>query len=535
MDSIGASASSELVLRDYARIIWRRKWIIVVAVILLTAGSQLITRFFVTPKYQSSTEILQRQSGIDKVLFGSELFQRLSNPERNIQTAAELVLSPEVTQAVNKKLANRLSGADAALFIKVSPVEKADMLEITAIHSDPALAADVANIFAEEYIAWRQKVDRDVVRQATEPIQDQLATFSSDQQESASYKVLKDKLETLKLIEAMQIGNLEVVKTASIPSAPASPQPLRTGLIALLIGLFSGVGMVLALDQFDTKVRSTDEVVDRIKKPVLATIPVFLNKNGSIATLSQPTGPCSEAYRLLKTNLGYTEPDRVIKSILVTSPEPGDGKSTTVANLAVTMARAGKKVIVLEADWRRPTLAKYFNLPEAAGVTNALSGNCSLPDILQTIEADRMIISASKKIGEKNVVLADGGIHSLDGTKPIYFATAGPIPPNPGELAASEKLGTLIMEAGSYADIVLVDAPPLGVVGDAASIASKVDGVVFVVKLAKTAKRSLGMMQSFMDTVPATILGLVITDFNTAGTYYRNYGGYYYQEYGKQS
>lgn len=528
MDTLTDKADpSELDIRDYLNVIWRRKWVIVASLVLVTAVTLAVTLFLITPKYKSTTEILQKQSGLDKVLLGSEIFQQLSSqPEREIQTAAELVKSPEVISAVSNKLGDRLAGQDPASFVETKPVSKADIIRITATNADSQLAADIANTFAAEYIGWRQRVDRDVLLQARAPIESQLTSVPPEEQESASYQVLKDKLETLKLIEAIQVGNMEVVKSATASSLPVSPKPLQTGAIALFIGLISGIGIAFLMEHLDTKVRSTDEVVKHVEKPILTTVPMT-SENGALATLSQPLGACSEAYRVLKTNLGYIEPDREIKSIMVTSPEPGEGKSTTVANLAITMARAGQKVIVLEADWRRPMLAKYFNLEDAAiGTTNALSGNCTLRETLQMIEAKDLVISGNDGYRHEYAA-AELGPQSLDGVKPIYCATAGPLPPNPGELAASDKLGSLIDEASEYADVVLVDAPPFGVVGDAASMASKVDGTLLVVRLAKTSKRSLNLIQQFIDSIPSNVLGLVVTDANAGGTYSYHYGGYY--------
>lgn len=518
---------SELDIRAYLNVIWRRKWVVVASLGLVTAVTMAVTLFFITPKYQSSTEILQRQSGLDRALLGSDLFQQLgSQPERELQTAAELIKSPEVLLAVREKLGTRLAGQDLDNSVQAKPVSKANMINITVTNADPLLASDIANAFAAEYIAWRQQVDKDVLLQARAPTEAQLASVPPEEQESASYRVLKDKVETLKLIEAMQVGNLEVVKPATVSTVPVSPKPFRTGAMALFVSLIGGVGIAFGMEHLDTKVRSTDEVSKRVGTPILATVPVVANMNGSLITLSHPLGACAEAYRMLKTNLGYIEPDKEIKTIMVTSPEPGEGKSTTIANLAITMARAGQKVIVIEADWRRPKLDKYFKLESTIGITNALSGNCSFREALQMIDAKDLVISGNNGYEPQRAYEQDP--QSLDGVKPIYCATSGPIPPNPGELASSDKLRTLIDEASQYADFVLIDAPPFGVVGDAASIAANVDGVVMVVRLAQTAKRSLGLMQNFMDSVPSKILGLVITDANAGGTYSYNYGGYYY-------
>ena len=522
MENLKSSGNSQLLLQ-YLMIIWRRKWLILIFSILVTAIFVGATLLFETPKYQSTTELLQRRSGLDKALLGSDLFQQSYQPDRDIQTAAELVASPAVSAAVQISLGDQLSGTNASSYITTGLVKKADILSITATADDPQLAANIANSYANEYIKWRRNVDHDLLQQARTPIEAQIASTPSEQQETSSYRVLKDKLETLKLVEAMQTGDMEIVKPAVSSSTPVSPKPVQTGFIAFIASFFFAIVAALFLDQLDTKVRNTEQIIESLDKPILAIVPKFIS-NGSLVTLSNPSSASSESYRLLKTNLGYIEPDSDIKTIMISSPEPGEGKSTTIANLAVTLARAGQRVIIIEADLRRPTLSKYFNLDNSIGLTNVISGSSSLREALQMIEADDLAISVTNMDGSTG---RDTSIMGASGVKPIYCVTSGPLPPNPGELAASEKLGLLINEASEYADVVLIDAPPMGVVGDAASIASKVDGIVMVVRLSQTSKKSLVMINNFIETMPSNILGLVVTNSSAAGSGSYEYGGYY--------
>lgn len=514
-------------IHEYLSVFWRRKWIIILSVLMVTSVAVLYALMYATPQYQSSADVLQRRTGLDKVFLGSDLFAEPSyQPERGLQTSAELVKSPEVTDAVREKLGNEFDGRDLSTMIEVSPVKQTDIIRITATDSDPQTAALVANTYAAEYMNWRQSADQAVLRQAQTPIEAQLAAMPEEERRSNAAQILREKLESLRIIETVQASTLEVVKEATPAQVPFSPRPLRMGIIAFLSSLLLGVSVALLVDRFDNRVRTMDEIMSHTgEKPVLASVPKPPSStNGSLVTLTDPTGLCSEAYRLLKTNLGYVEPDSDIRSILFTSADAGDGKTTTIANLAVTMARSGKRVIVLEADLRRPVLSYYMGLSMKTGLTNAIADKCPLKDVLQIVDAEHLVISVDDTAGD----MADQKvIVSSNGVKPIYFATCGPLPPNPGEMAASEKLGSLISEARQYADIVLVDSPALGAVGDAASMASRVDGVVFVVKMAKTPKKSLETLRrNFMDTIPSKLLGVVIT--NATKPVRRNDSYYYY-------
>jgi len=514
-------------LRHYLYVLWRRKWIVILSVILITAAVFGITNFLLVPQYQSSSELLHRRSGLDKVLLGSDVLQdSINQPERDLQTAAELVLSPEVVQAVKIRLGDRLNGRDPATMVEVNLVSKADILRITATDSDPRLAADVANSFAEEYIAWRRQVDQDVLQRARASVEVQMGALTSEQQQSETYTVLRDKLETIQLIEFIQTGNLEIVKEAIPAEAPSSPKPFRSSAIGLFLSLVGGMGLAVMINQFDTKIRNIDEIRNEVDKPILATIPdaESVSDKRSLSTINHPSGPSAEAYRILKTNLGYADPDRNLKSILVTSTESGEGKSTLVANLAVTWARAGKRVIVLDLDLRRPKIHRYLDLGNNAGVTNVMAGEYDLKNVVQAVSSSDLVPASQE--GTNDTGPAGGSLNN--NVKPIYCVTSGPIPPNPGELVVSEKMTKLITEACHYADIVIIDSPPLGIVADAAGLASKVDGIVMVTKIGQTSKGSLHTINDFIESVPGNVLGLVLTNARAGRGY--DYKYHYYQK-----
>ncbi len=508
--------------REQVGVIWRHKWLVLLSVVIITTVATGATILFSTKQYQSSTEILQQDSGLDRALMGSQMFQNPGDqPERYLATAAELVVSQPVNTTVSKALGNRLAGRDPASMVSVSVVSQADILKITATDHDPQLASDVANSYANNYIAWRQQTDNSILQQAEVPIQAQLSNMTPDQQQGSTYNSLNNKLQTLKMLQTIQTGNLQIVNKAVPAASPSSPRPMRIGLLAFFSSLIFAFGAVFTVEMTDKRIRSSDEITSRVDKPILASIPFLRSADRELETLSNPAGPASEAYRILKTNLSYMEPDNEIKSIMISSSEPNDGKSTTIANLAVTLARGGKKIIVIEGDLRRPTLADYLDLSNSIGVTNVISGISNLRESLQMIEARELSNQITNDNFDNDQLFAQ-----LNGTKPIYCVTSGPIPPNPGEMVASEKMSAIIDEAAGHADLVLVDAPPLLAAADATSIASKVDGAILVVKLNSTAKKSLNVIDDFISTVPCKVLGVVVTNapgFNS----YKKGNGYY--------
>ncbi len=509
--------------REQIGVIWRHKWLVILSVFIITTVATGATMIFSTTQYQSSTEILQQDSGIDRALIGSSIFQNPGDqPERYLDTAAELVVSPNVNAAVSKDLGSQLGGKNPSSLVSVSVVSQADILKITATDHDPKLAADIANSYANNYIAWRRQSDGAILKQAEVPIQAQLANMTPDQTPGSAYNTLNDKLQSLKMLQSIQTGNLEIVNQAVPATSPSSPKPVRTGLLAFFSSLVFAFGAVFTVEVTDKRIRQSNEITTRVEKPILASIPAYRARDGQLETLLNPAGPGSEAFRVLKTNLSYMEPDSEIKSIMISSAEPNDGKSTTVANLAITLARGGKKIIVIEGDLRRPVLADYLDLNNSSGITNIISGNSNLRESLQIIEAQEL--SNQNLINDS--VETNQLFGGLNGTKPIYCVTSGPLPPNPGEIVASEKMSTIIADAAKYADLVLVDAPPLIAAADATSIAARVDAAILVVKLDATAKKSLGAINDFIATVPCKVLGLVVTNAPGFNSYKKNYGYY---------
>lgn len=509
---------------EYLGIIWRWKWMVVLTVVLITALAILLPFFFIAPKYESSTQLLQRRLGLDEAFVGTAVFQEDSSaPERSIDTSIALIKSPEVSAAVMDRMGVRLGSAqsdDLIGFINVKADKNVEIIEIRATYTDPVIAADIANAFAEEFVNWKLKIDKDVLTQARIPIEQQIDSIPVNQRNTTDYSVLLNKLETLKLSESLLVGKTQVINKAQPSYDQVSPKPVLNGLLAFITSIFLGIGLVIAIDLFDKTIRNVEYITSRIDVPVLANIPREPKTNGTLVTISHSDGSNSEAYRLLKTNLRYLNPDKKTKTILVTSPGPFEGKSTTISNLAVTLARGGYKVTALELDFRRPSLAKHLHLKDVPGITNVIAGTHKLEEVIQAVPAkDLMITRDHVPVNEKQKIAV------AEGLRDVFCLVSGPIPPNPGELVASEIISKIILETGENSDYVLIDTPPLGVVGDAASIAPIVDGVIVIIRMGYTKKSSFSILQETMKNLPANLLGFVITDADIASASYSS--GYY--------
>ncbi|HDZ79204.1 MAG TPA: hypothetical protein ENH39_07865, partial [Gammaproteobacteria bacterium] len=311
---------------SFLEVTWRRKWILIITVFSITSIAVGVTLLFSTKQYQSTTDLLQRRSGLDEMILGTALFQE-TYPDRELETTADLVMSPQVIDDVTASLGDRVKDISVASMTQVNTTRMSNIVKITSTSPDPQLAADVANSFATSYIDWRREVDQGVLQQARQSIEAELRSIPESQQGSSRYQNLNKQLETIESMEVLQTGNLEIVKPATASSTPSSPQPIRTGFIAFLISIIIGVGLMFLIERLDTSVRDTDEVSESLEKPILSIVPKIPSvNNGQLLTISKPSSIYSEAFRLLNTNIGYINPDNKAKSILISSSHANEGK-----------------------------------------------------------------------------------------------------------------------------------------------------------------------------------------------------------------
>ena len=293
---------------------------------------------------------------------------------------------------------------------------------------------------------------------------------------------------------------------ATAPDGPIEPQPLRSAILGFGIGLFAGIGLAFLLEQFDTRLRRAEEVADLLRQPILARVPRLSReqvKSPTLVTLSHPGDRVSEAFRLLRTNLTFMDVDGTARSIVVTSSLQGEGKSVTVANLAVTLALGGKKVVVVDADLRRPRQHRLFNLPNETGASSVAVGGASLP--MSTLRP----VDVVSPDGDGTADFASWAA-ARSGVTKLWVLTAGPIPPNPGEIVASQRFSAMLKTLSAEADLVLIDSPAMLAVGDTAALASEVDGLVFLVDMEQARRPVLQAAADQLYRLPCTMMGLVV-------------------------
>jgi len=256
------------------------------------------------------------------------------------------------------------------------------------------------------------------------------------------------------------------------------------------------------VEYIDDTIKDPDEIDELIGAAVLGTVPCFSQDDPMLVTRAEPKSALIEAFQTIHANLNFASVDQEVNSLVITSAGPSEGKSFVSANLALTMARQGKQVIVVDADLRRPTLHKRFGIDNAEGLTTVLASDRSVEEVLVTTE-----------------------------TEGLRILPSGPIPPNPVELLASDKMMELCQALANKADLVIYDTPPIVMVSDAPTLASQSDGVLLVIEQGSTSKRLVTEVRDILTRAHARTIGVVLNKVTRqAGHYYYSYYySYYYQ------
>ncbi len=539
------SAKTEgLGLRDYVAVLRRRLWVIVVVTLVVTLAA-----FFLawrhTPQYEASTQLLYEQqinvadplsgtSGVDTNALALE-----------VDNMGTLVNSPEV-RTIAVQLAPSLASAQYGVTAEPktgtsqsSGTVTVSGATVTAQSPKAAVAALAANTYAQAIIQLRQEHERASIQQAIKVIQDELQAYNTAAlRQSADYILLQQRRHDLKILSATVTGDFTVVTPAAAPSAPFSPRPLRSGVLGFGVGLFVGIGLAFLLQQFDNSVQSREEVSQLLRLPLLGQIPVLSKSavaDGHVVTLEDPGSQGAEAFRMVRSNLEFLTVDGGYSTIMLTSCVQGEGKTLTLCNLAVTLALAGKRVVVVDCDLRRPRVHRVFDLPNKVGVSTVVSGQSKLVGSLQSVVVNPAVASAHDGSGMEHAVApakldfgAEGLGQPVNGARPVsmYVLTSGPMPPNPGEVCASRGLATMLSHLGGQPDVVLIDTPAMLAVGDTAALANKVDGLLFLVDMHVSKRSTLHEAMDRLEQMPCRKLGLIVARQHR-GDGYDSYPHYY--------
>ncbi len=342
------------------------------------------------------------------------------------------------------------------------------------------------------------------------PLESQQARLLADVRTAQkTYDDLLTQYQIARIAESADGATVRVVDVAPLPTYAVAPNRKRAVIMAMLLGLALGVGLAVGLDRLDDSVKSPDELPTRFQLPVLGQIPAIrVSEKQARADMPlsrlvshvDPRSVVAEAYRSLRTNISFARAQSRARTLVLTSPGPADGKSTTVANLAITFAQQGQRTLLIDADLRRAVLDKTFSVPRTPGLTEVIVGVSPLANAVHKTTVENLFVMAS-----------------------------GQLPPNPSELLGSDRMREVLAEARETFDVVLFDSPPLLAVTDAAVLSTMVDGAILVVRVGSTRREAVRRAAAHLRAVHSRVLGAVLNDIDaSSGGYYGGYGYYAY-------
>ncbi len=478
-------------VRAYLRVLWRWKLLVAAFVVVIPVATYVYVSS--KPKVYAASTLLQVQAlAVDTSLFGTE---QPAPQAQTLLSAARLVTTTAVAQTAAQELGEpRATGRALLGGVTATADVQADFITIAARAATARRAAAVANAFAEAVVKTRTNQAVGRLNATIGKVEEQLDRITGDTATARDgRKQLSEQLQRLRALRAAQGNNARIVEPAIASATPVAPRVTRTVVLAGIVALLLAFGAVVLAQGADRKIRDPSELEELSGRPLLSAVP-------RSAFGDEPNdGAAEEAFQTLRASLTYFNVDREISSVLITSPAQGDGKTTVATNLARAMARAGKDVILVDADLRRPQVAWRFHVPGAAGLGGVLVGETGLQQAFVEPEADTLA----------------GRLRVLP---------AGPPPPNPSELLASQRMTRLVEKLADLCDLVIIDSTPLLTVSDSLPLVEVVSGTVLVARINETSKDAVKRLQSVIANAGGTLLGTVATGAAATALY----GGYGY-------
>jgi capsular exopolysaccharide synthesis family protein len=503
-------------LREYLAPLLRQKRLVILVTLLVLAAAAAYT-FTRTPVYKATATVLLKPTGVNLVELGALGSEKLVN----LETESQLVKSTAVATDAAAELGTGATPSEALKRVSVTVVPDSQTLEISYSDPDPARAQQGAMAFARAYLDDRQAQAEDLVDSQRQALNDKIADAECELDPTADAKceldgttapdgitapdkeALKQEISSLKeqltAVDLLNTGPGQIIVVPQVPGSPSSPNHVRDLGLGLLLGLALGLGIAFARGRTDQRLHEATDLEGALGAPMLASIPkVPEGSTGSegLISLEDPAAPASEAYRALRTTL-MASFHRGGGTLLVVSSLPGEGKTTVAANLAVMLAQADRRVVVISADMRRPRLHELFRLSNGRGLSNVLGGDLSLPDCVFATQLPNLLV-----------------------------CPAGPIPLDPAEMLQSERMQELIVTLRQTADFVLLDCPPLLTVADPLGLAAMSDGALFVIDSTATKRSDVAEARYRLEQVGGTLIGGVLNKMPapTRGRYGYGYG-----------
>ncbi len=489
-------------LGEFLNVLWRRKWLIA-AVTIIAVGIAFVANLVIQPVYTANALI--RVSSAPNPLSGRSA--DIDYIDRLMNTYVIIVGTQQLLAEVRDELGLNLTSARLREMVGVKAIDETELIQITVNNSNPKTAADVANAVARTLIEKTTALTEsssasaailEQVTQAQQELNDLRAEYDklvTEQPSEAAriaemgreiaikqqnYENLLLQYDEARLSESVQLNSVSLIETAAPPTSPTIPRKTLNLVLGGLLGLAGGIGLVLLLNNLDTRVYSLSQVKNLVNLPVLAEL-THLPK-GQIR-FSNMSALGREGYQRLRSNIFAIQKEGAGKTLVVTSPENAEGKSTIVSNLGMAMAQLGRNVLIVDCDMRQPSQHTLFRLPNEIGLSTVLDRKTSLQEAIQKTDFPNLKI-----------------------------LTSGPIPEDPTRLLSATYTADVVREMAGRYDVVILDTPAMLPVVDSTLLAPVVDGVLMVVRRGQSHRDAIAVAQTQLNEVQANLVGVVLNE-----------------------
>ncbi len=498
MESEQANMSLEQVLGTIRR---RALWIVLCCV--LVAASAYGFSKNQTRKYTATASLVFNNSQTNQQAAGLQAIGSGGSQLPQQNTNVKLVQLGDMAAVTAGRLGKGLTEEKVREDLSVTAQGESNVVDVSAAATSPQLAANIANIYSRRFVTEQQNANHAFYASALKLVNKQLAALTSKQKLSPSGIALAGRAQSLGVLAELRNGNVEIAQAARVPTSTSSPKTSRNTVFGALLGLLLGLGVAFLLERFDRRIREPKDLEQIYGLPLLGVIPesktlsrVTRGKGASEPALSSAE---AESFHLIRAHLRYFNVDRELRTIMVASAAPGDGKTTIARHLAASTAAVGSRVLLMEVDLRRPTIAQRLEIPPGPGLSDVLIGSVPLDAAVRSIALD--LPSGEGGQGRRLDILVAGALP----------------PPNPAELIESQAMDAILAQAKASYDLIVIDTPPLTAVSDAFPLLRKVDGVIIVGRVGRNRRDVAERLHETLQSVGGPLLGVIANGVKTSG------------------